>query len=322
MKILKKHILLLMTLFIIFSSASCSKKPQKPSSKSENEPKPLPKVVEEIEKDALKIMNTADMVPYFQRVIVEQKNIKEKEKMEKMQMAQKNNQDQKKQEEPSKDPQQQEQEKPKPKAIEESVLAELLKKEKVTSEDNQAEKPPKDIAETWKKINETIVGMHNKWNVLEPQLTTASVSPDIITEFEDTLDTLTKYGIEQNYFGTMTTANELTSYLPKFMPYFKKEVPPTVYTLKYLTRNIVLQAAMENYSICQENLNQIKEQGQTLKSDLIEKKAKATADKFDASVINLEKSIAKKDMNLIRINASIVMKNIMLMMDDLAKSTS
>ncbi|QZY56508.1 hypothetical protein [Crassaminicella profunda] len=320
MKTLKTHILLLMILFIIFSAASCSKKPQKPSSKSENQPKPLPKVVEEIEQDALKIMNTADMLPYFQRVIVEQKKIEEKEKMEKMQMeiAKGDNQDQTKQEESSKDAQ----EKPKPKTIEESILTELLKKEKVASDENQTEKPPKDIAETWKKINTTIVGIHNKWNVLEPQLTEQNVSLDIISGFEETLDTLTKHGIEQNYFATMTAANNLTSYLPKFMPYFKKEIPPTVYTLKYLTRNIVLQAAIENYAMSQESLNQIKEQSQTIKSDLIEKKAKATADKFDASLINLEKSIEKKDIHLIKINASIVMKNIMLMIDDLSKPVS
>ncbi|QXM06255.1 hypothetical protein [Crassaminicella indica] len=320
MKNLKPHILFIMILLITFSAASCSKKPQKPSSKSENQQKPLPKIVEEIEKDALKIMYAADMVPYFQRVIIEQKKIEEKEKIEKIQMeiASKDNKDQKKKEDSSSNIK----EKPKPKTIEESILTELLKKEKASSDENQAEKPPKDITETWKKINTIIVGIHNKWNILEPQLTQQNVSLDIITGFEETLDRLTKHGIEQNYFGTMTTANMLTSYLPKFMPYFKKEIPPTVYTLKYLTRNMVLQAAIGNYTDAQKSLNQIKEQGQTIKSELIEKKAKSTADKFDASVTNLQKALDKKDIHLIKINTSIVMKNIMLMVDDLGKPVS
>ncbi|QEK12401.1 hypothetical protein FQB35_08430 [Crassaminicella thermophila] len=317
MKTIKKHILFLIILCIVFSTASCTKKSQKPKTKSEDEPKPLPKVIEEIEKDTLKIMNQADMVPYFQRVIVEKKKIEEKEKMEKMQMEMaKKNKDEDKKDQASGE---QEKEKPKPMTIEESILTDLLKQEKTASDKDQT-KPPKDITETWKNINTTIIGIHNKWNVLEPQLTEENVPPDIISGFEETLDALTKYGIDKNYFSTINTANNLTSYFPKFMPYFKKEIPPTVYTLKYLTRNVVLNAAMNDYDSAQKSLNKIKEQGQSIKSDLIEKKAKPTADKFDASVINLQKSIDKKDLNLIRINASIVMKNIILMMDDLSKS--
>lgn len=318
MKIIKKHILFLIVLCIIFSATSCAKKPQKPKSKSEDQPKPLPKVIEEIEKDTLKIMNQADMVPYFQRVIVQKKKIEEKEKIEKiqMEMAKENKTGEKQQDQSSSA---QSQEKPKPMTIEESILTDLLKKEKIASDKDQT-KPPKDITEIWKEINTTIIGIHNKWNVLEPQLTEENVPSDIISGFEETLDTLTNHGIDKNYFGTIHTANNLTAYFPKFMPYFKKEIPPTVYTLKYLTRNVVLNAAMNDYDSAQKSLNQIKEQGQSIKSDLIEKKAKSTADKFDASVTNLQKSIDKKDLNLIRINGSIVMKNIMLMMDDLSKS--
>ncbi|TCO80082.1 hypothetical protein [Marinisporobacter balticus] len=318
MKILKKYILLFMTICMVFSIASCTKKSSEPNSQSEGQPKPLPKTIKEIEKDVLKIMHQADLAPYFQRVIVETKEIEEQKKSKKMEMEMltKNNENASKQPESSNG----EQEKPKPMTIDESILTELLKREKVSSDENQVAKPPKDISEVWKSVNTTIIGIHNKWNVLEPLLTEQSVSPEVIAGFEETLDALTTYGIEKNYIATLSTANNLTSYLPKFMPYFKKEIPPTVFTLKYLTRNVVLNAAINDYDVAQKSLDKIKEQGQSIKSDLIENKAKSTADKFDASVINLQKSIDKKDLNLIRINASIVMKNIMLMIDDLAKS--
>lgn len=318
MKILKKHILILITLCMVVCIASCTKKPQKPNSASKNQPKSLPKVVEEIEKDALKIMHQADLIPYFERIIIEKKKIEEQKKVEQIQMniAKENKENASKPTESSGS----EQEKPKPMTIEESIFTELLKREKVASDDNQMKQPPKDITEIWKNINTTIIGIHNKWNVLEPLLIEQSVSPDIIADFEETLDTLTTYGIKKDYLTSITSANKLTSYLPKFMPYFKKETPPTIFTLKYLTRNVLLNAAINNYPSAQKDLDQIKEQGQSIKSKLIEKKAKSTVDKFDASVINLQKSIDKKDLNLIRINASIVMKNIMLMIDDLAES--
>ena len=204
--------------------------------------------------------------------------------------------------------------------IEESILVEILKREKNPPEEKQEEKPPKDIAETWRTIHSTIKGLHDKWNVLEPLLIQQSVSPEVMAGFEDTLDSLTNLGISKNYFGTIATANRLTAYLPKFMTPFKKDIPPTVYNLKFHLRDVILNVAVDNYPQAQESLNQIKEQGQSIKSQLIEKKAKSTADKFDASVINLQKSLDKKDMNLLKINGAIVMKNIMLMKDDLAGS--
>lgn len=319
MKIVRKHILFLIVICIIFS-ASCSKKPQKPKEKQDDEPKSMPKVIEEIEKDTLEIMNQADMVPYFERVIVEKKKMEEEKKIEEMQMAksQDNTGEQKPEEKPKNMSQQEEQ--PKPMTITESILTDILKKEEVSSDTSQTEKPPKDIDTVWKKINTSIKGLHYKWNVLEPLLIQQGVAPETIKEFEDTLDSLTNYGIAQSYFDTMTSANKLTAYLPKFMSHFKTEISPITYTLKYHVRDIVLNSAVGQYPTAQEGLSKTKEQSQSLKSELIEKKSKTTADKFDASITNLQKSLDKKDLNLIKINASIVMKNIMLMMDDLRSS--
>ncbi|WZL74584.1 hypothetical protein QBE52_07800 [Clostridiaceae bacterium 35-E11] len=321
MKIMKKHILLLLTVCIIFS-ASCTQKPQKPKEKQEDGLKPMPKVIEEIEKDTLKIMNQADMVPYFERVIVEKKKIEEDKKIEEMQMSKpaENANDQKPEEKPKEMSSSQEQ--PKPMTIAESILTDVLKREEVSSNASETKKPPKDIAEVWKKINTSIKGLHYKWNILEPLLIQQNITPETIKEFEDTLDNLTKYGIDQNYFDTLSSANRLTAYLPKFMSYFKTEISPITYTLKYHIRSVVLNSAIGQYSMAQEALNKMKEQSQSLKSELIEKKAKSTADKFDASILNSQKSLDKKDLNLIKINASIVMKNVMLMMEDLKNITT
>ena len=316
MKSTKKIHFFIIAFFLIFSLSACGQKPQKPSPKTEDTPPEMPKVIEELEKDLLKIMTLADKIPYFERVIIETEKIEEEKKKEEAEMATGGEESKSQPKESSQTPQVQ----PKPMTIEESILTEVLNKEKTSSEDKEEEKPPKDITETWKSINTTTRGLHDKWNVLEPLLIQQSISPETVAEFEDTLDRLTNLAINNNYFGSITTANRLTLFLPKFMTVFKKDIPPTVYVLKYHVRDVVLNTAVENYPQAQESLNHIKEQGQSIKSDLIEKKAKSTADKFDASVINLQKSLDKKDINLIKINAAITMKNIMLMKDDLAAS--
>ncbi len=328
----KKTIPILLAFFLFFTISACSKQSEKPTPKSEDTPPKQPEVIAELESDIINIMVLSDKVPYFERVIVEKEKIEEEQKMEQIQMSQESNtpkEDDSKKEESS-DQQSQDKEKsqdenkekPKPMTIQEGILDEILKRENTSSEQDQGEKeqPPKDISETWKNINTKIKGVHDKWNVLEPLLIQQGMSPEVILEFEDTLDNLTNHGIANNYLVTIATANKLTVYLPKFMMVFKKDIPPSVYTLKYLVRDIVLNSAVSNYSKAQESLNKIKEQSQSLKSQLIENKSKSTSDKFDASVNNLQKSLNKKDINLIKINGSIVMKNVILMHDDLKSS--
>ncbi|MFT9497119.1 hypothetical protein [Anaerosolibacter sp.] len=328
---IKKWGILAMIFCILITSIACAKKPQKPSPKSENEPKPLPKVVEEIEQDALKIMEQVDKIPFFQRVIIEKEMIEQKKKAEEAQMKaaegggseeQKQGGEQGGQQESGQGqaPSSGEEEKPAPMAIEEGILTELMKREKSDEAEQEEKKTPKSLDEVWTSVNGTILGLHNKWNVLEPQLIQQGVSPESMNNFENTLDNLTKFGFEKKYFETLSVANNLTAYLPDFRAYFKREVPPSIYTLKYQVRNLVLNAAVGDYDAAQESLSKLKDHGQTLKPQLIEKKAKATTDKYDASVNNLEKSLGKKDLQLIKINSSIVLKNILLMEEDLSAS--
>ncbi|WP_300300886.1 hypothetical protein [Anaerosolibacter sp.] len=334
---IKKWGILAMIFCILITSVACAKKPQKPSPKSENEPKPLPKVVEEIEQDALKIMEQVDKLPFLQRVIIEKEMIEQKKKAEEAQMKaaegggggseeqkqggeQGGEQGGQQESGQGQAPSSSEEEKPAPMTIEEGILTELMKREKSDEAEKEGQKTPKSLDEVWTSVNATILGLHNKWNVLEPQLIQQGVSPESMNSFENALDNLTKFGFEKKYFETLSVANNLTAYLPDFRAYFKREVPPSIYTLKYQVRNLVLNAAVGDYDVAQESLSKLKDHGQTLKPQLIEKKAKATTDKYDASVNNLEKSLAKKDLQLIKINSSIVLKNILLMEEDLSAS--
>ncbi|MEW9124239.1 MAG: hypothetical protein AB2421_16125 [Thermotaleaceae bacterium] len=329
MKGIKKNIFFCITLSILLVISGCGQRAQKPAEKSDNQQKPMPKTIEEIENDAIKVMQLADLIPYFEKAIEEKEAKEEEKKQESAQQTmaqgngqgggQKGEQDGKAQEQEGQSSEQ-EVEKPQPRTLGDVTLTEILIREKTGDQEMQMQKPPEDITETWKDIHSTVKGIHDKWNVLEPVLIEENVPPEIISNFENTLDALTNHSMEDKYFETLSTANLLTSHLPKFMGYFKKDVPPTVFSLKYLVRSVVLYAASENYPAAQESLNKIKEQSQSVKSELIEKKSKSTADKFDASVSNLQKSLENQNLNLIKINASIVMKNVGLMRDDLAGS--
>ncbi len=321
------YFLILILFGIPLFSIACSPTPQKPETKSENTPKTMPSVIKEIEKDTLIIMQQADQIPYFERVIAEKKEIEQKKEQsekensieKKIEKAIEGN----KEEQKSTQKKETENEKPKPISTRESILSDILKKEQESSDGKEeGSTPPKDISETWKKINDTILQLHNRWNVLEPVLIQQNIPIETITAFEDTLDNLTKSGVSEDAFQTLANANHLTAYLPKFMTPFKKQIPPEIYSLKYHIRNLVLNAAADNYPAAEESFNQIKRQSEVLKVSLIEKKAVPVLNQFETSVSNLQKSFQKKDIDLIKINASIVMKNVMEMTDVFSSSLS
>ncbi|HHY91441.1 MAG TPA: hypothetical protein GX503_07215 [Clostridiales bacterium] len=317
-------ILILFGISLFF--VACSPAPQKPEPQSENSSKPLPSAMKEIEKDLLAIMLQVDQIPYFERVIAEKKESEQKKEQSEKENSTGKKPEQttegNKEEQKSTQKNETESEKPKPMNFRESILNDILKKEQENSDGKEDSTPPKDISETWKKINDTILQLHNRWNVLEPVLIQQNIPTETISSFEDALDNLTKSGVSEDVFQTLANANQLTAYLPKFMAPFKKQIPPEIYSLKYYIRSLVLNAATDNYPAAEESFHQIKSQSEVLKVSLIEKKATSVLNQFETSVSNLQKSLQKKDIDLIKINASIVMKNVMEMTDVFSSSFS
>ncbi|MBF8982032.1 hypothetical protein IZY60_00630 [Lutibacter sp. B2] len=319
MKIIKKTMILFMIFCLLLSSAGCTKSQKKPSKEDANSKKAMPEVIKSIEKDILLVMQQVDLTLYFNRSI-EQKKQLEKEMLEmKKILKDEKSSGEKPKEESSNTGEDKESQKedvskkePNPLMFPEMVLQDILKNEKVLPEDNESTKAPTDINETWKKINTTIISIHNKFNILEPLIIEKNAGSLAITKFKDTLDQLTNYVLEKKYFETITLANQLTLYLPEFMAHFETKIPPTAYTLKFYTRDIVLKSSKNDYKSANNNINELIQKSKVLKSFLTNKNSKPIIEKFDAALVNFQNAVKKHDINLIKINAAIVMKNIVI----------
>ena len=201
--------------------------------------------------------------------------------------------------------------------FEETLLGELLQRE-MEAEGGEKQKPPKNTEIVWDTIKEKITELHSLWNELQPLLMEENIPQTEIVNFEEGLDNLTVLGTEQDYIGTMTTANRLAGHLAKFMLPFTETKVSLAYELKYHVRNIVLQAALNDYARAQESLNYLEEQSPALANKLDEEEFNA----LKASVDDLQRVLLKQNIELVILNSAIVMENMVQAIEKISNSTA
>lgn len=278
-------------------------------------------MIEELETALLEVMKQVDLIPYFEQQIKEKKSTEEEKKQMEILTGQKGGGKQEASGGESKGGSEGSEEfKPKPITINDTLLAEILKQEAPEEkEEKKEEKIPDDIVFIWHEINTKINGIHNSWNDLEPKLIEAGVSSTAISEFDNTLNSLTISGSKYEYMETLMKANALTYQVAQFVNESQDTTMGSIYFLKYYVRQIVLDQSTNNDQKVNENLAAIKGQEETLMFKLVEKKEKELADKLKTSISDFEKAISLKDLNVIKVKASIVIKNVNAIKEKLAK---
>lgn len=326
-KVLLIHFLIV--IFVLISMSACAQQQEKPAPQAENEPKSMPPIVDEIESEIISIMSEVDMIPYNKRQI-ESKLMKEKEKIE---LAKKlgasssegGAQDSGQGNEGGKNKTNTTQVdnfikfEPSPITINDILLSEVLKAEATDKKEDNSKEIPNDIVFIWHGINTKIAGLHKKWNMLESQVVKAGAPQESIKGFEDTLNNLTISASQYNFLDTLFHSNKLTSYIPDLINNFKKKVPSPVYFMKYHLRQIILDCRINDYEAASKNYNKLIIYKDSLVSQLIDKKLTEHANKLNTSVKDLEDALKLKDLNIIKIKASVVMSNIEIVKEELSK---
>jgi hypothetical protein len=311
---------------------SCAKEQKKPAPKSDNEPKPVPPVMEEIELEILGIMKKVDLIPYYERQIAEKKKkIEEKKQMEILTGKKDEQKNQGKQGggaegEEKKDEEDQSSEiskliefKPEPITINDTVLADILKEEMAENKNNNQGKIPDTIVTVWHEINNKVKGLHEKWNSLEPELIKENTPHEAISGFENTLNSLTVASSQYKYMETLMFSNKLTSYIPDLISNFKKKTPNQIYHTKYFIRDIVLNVSNNDYTKANETYKKLVIYKDALISQLAEKNLSDVANKLNTSIADLQNAINLKNISIIKIKASVVMKNVNSAKEELSK---
>lgn len=283
--------LLFLTLFITGCSRffGCSAEKEKPEENSRGQSE-IPEEITKIETASLEIMYDADLIPLVELLS--------------KQSGENTGTGEQKTEEDKKKKTEQDVEL----TFEKTILGEVLKRElDMKNNDEKNSQLSKNTEKIWDNIKITVTELHEDWNELEPVLIQKNMYPDTINSFEESLESVTIFVSEENYFGTLTAANELTGYLSKFLAPFAEKTISTVSELKYHTRNIVLSAAVDDFEEAQKSLNYMKEQNRSVISTL---EGKNKYKDLNTSLNNLQRALDKQDIGLINIKAAIVMEDL------------
>lgn len=306
MKKLKITPVLLIILCLVMIISGCLQR-EKEDQNSENKPIPVPSMMEEIESDLLEIMGKVDLIPYYESQIKAKKEKEAEAKTEK---------------EATKDDKSESIDfKPDPITLNDIILYEIIMQEKPAGEEIEEKVIPDDIIFLWQKINSKITALHEKWNRLEIKLQENQISQQAIAGFDDQLNHLTTAGNSQQHMATLLHANTLTSYFPQFASGFRSKFPLSIYYINYYVRQIVLDSANLESRKVMENLSLLKKQEEALAAHLIKEKAKEEANMLKTSISDLEQSISYKDLNIIKIKAGVVLKNIGMITEKLARNS-
>jgi len=303
----KKKTFFLTLLLLILLIAGCTRisgcgAEEENSEKNTQNQNEMPEEIDEIESALLEIMHQADLVPLVE--VVSQQSGGEAETGEQESKESEN-------EGGNEEEESQEVEK----TYDKTILNEVLKKE--LEEDNGSDdnnELPRNTEEIWDDIKMNVTEIHNQWDELEPVLVQENMYQDTINAFEESLESLTINASNHNYFGTLTSANESTKHLSRFMVAFAENRISTLNEMRYHTRNIVISATVDNYEDAQESLDYMKEQNLTVTRDLEDD------NKFrelDTSLVNLQRALNKQDTGLIHIKAAVVMEQLLQIMEEL-----
>ncbi len=323
-KYIFKHNKNILFSLIIFVLVGCSNNPQKPDSsyKEDGSPK-LPKVLTELEDEVLKIMYDIDSITGIEKAIEEMNSAaKATEEMNGAAEATSSEKTENNQEKPEKTS---ESEKEESKQKEKVDLQELIKENKiiiplldaveVKGSFVESTSPITDINQAWTKINDNVIEVHKKWNVLEAQLTSINVPNTKLEEFEKTLDDLTTSIMNKEKLPSLKLSNEITRITADFRSYFNGAADHGVYGMYYHIRGAILFASSDNYSGALQHLDEASRLGSSLRQNLIKQGSQDILQKFELSVEDLKKQLIDQNFYLSQIKAPIVIKNIKLIQD-------
>lgn len=269
---LKKNVVILLLLITILASAGCGIGGCEEESSPEESGKPaMPREINEMEEGLLEIMQLADLIPLVEIAETVQEDREEEKR-----------------------------------TFEETLIGEVVASELNKRENNREGELPDDAENIWDGIKTAVQEIHELWNILEPALEEQRVDSYLTSSFEEELDILTGMAVNQDYTGAMTAANALTRHLPMFMAPFTDGNIPLAHELKYHTRNIVLKTAGSNRGDVQESLDYLRAK----KTVIVNVADEIEGEQLEASIDNMQRAVDKDDLHLVKINASIVMSNL------------
>lgn len=185
-------------------------------------------------------------------------------------------------------------------------------------EDQQKETqaPP----DPWQQVSDDIKNLHTGWNDYLPEVSKKGGSKDLIDQFGNTLNDLTKAADTKDKNKTFLAANNLYQAIPDIYSLYKTKTSPELKRLIYYTRNTILLTKTGDWDKAGSSMEDLKNLW-SLAENTIGKDQQEETTKLDLSIYELEKVVKEKDANLVEIKGKITLTNIGTLISTLNKNS-
>ncbi|HHV71117.1 MAG TPA: hypothetical protein GXX38_00720 [Clostridia bacterium] len=173
----------------------------------------------------------------------------------------------------------------------------------------QSQQPKISPLKDWAKEEEQVTSLHEKWNSFEPKAVKSGINQAEINEFKEKLDELTLAVKSQDIQVSLLAVNGVYKYIPNFMEMFEQENPPDVYRMRYEINEIIYNADSGKWSEAELGIKELKQTWPKVRLKLRSQDADLT-EKFEFSVNDLERILAKQDRELVKIKGKIALDNL------------
>ena len=112
---------------------------------------------------------------------------------------------------------------------------------------NQAAKETHQQTEPWNKrfLND----LHKEWNDFMPFAVRLGAQDELMNNFSNSLNELTKQAVSKDIPKTLLTANSVYNYLSEFYSLYRTQKPHAVMKMSYYARNAILNGnLLSNWS--------------------------------------------------------------------------
>jgi len=176
-------------------------------------------------------------------------------------------------------------------------------------------------SDPWQQVTQGIKTLHSSWNEYMPEATKKGARKDLIDDFGDALNDLTKIAEGKDKMKTLLAASNLHKYIPDLYALYKTKASPELKRVIYYTRNLVLNSMSEDWVKATSDMDELKSTWSLVKTT-IGKEQQEDSTKLDLSIYELEKVIKEKDKNLVQIKGKITLSNIESLQKSMEKGGS
>ncbi|RNC29845.1 MAG: hypothetical protein AWM53_00063 [Candidatus Dichloromethanomonas elyunquensis] len=184
---------------------------------------------------------------------------------------------------------------------------------------NQQNKQSASVQDPWQQVSQEIKSLHLSWNEIMPEAAKKGAKKDLIDNFSNTLNNLTKTADTKDKDKVLLSANSLYQYIPELYSLYQTKTSPELKRVNYYSRNIILNAKTGNWDKVSSDTEKLKSLWSLIKNTAGKDQQEDSA-KLDLSIYELEKVVQERNKELIDIKGKIIQTNLQSLLKSMEKS--